>query len=138
MKKYKKYRNISFVLVWLLLICGILPAMFTKPLAVSCVKNERRIAEEKINSSNQVALELVIYTPRMQSIRRVISAHTERVASFRGQKRTVHLFYQTGMFMKERFNYQRAQCREDGKIFSNRTMIIDYIRRKDSGEILYS
>lgn len=139
MKKCKKHRSISFVLVWLILVCGMIPAMFTKPVVVSCVENERRGIDEKINSSNQIASELVLYTHRvLNRMGSVIAANTERGVSFRGQGRMVYLFYYAGIFMQEQFGYQSAECREDGKIFSNRTMIVDYIRRKDSGEILYS
>lgn len=52
----------------------------------------------------------------------------------RGSHRARLLFFIVGSFLQYLFFYQSAESKEDGQLFLCRTVVVDYIHLKDSGE----
>lgn len=52
----------------------------------------------------------------------------------RWQDRDILLFLVVGCFLQYLFYYQSFESKEDGQLFSCRSLIVDYIHMRDSGE----
>ena len=52
----------------------------------------------------------------------------------RGSYQTCLSFFIVGAFLQYLFYYQSAESKEDGQLFLCRTVVVDYIHLKDSGE----
>lgn len=87
-----------------------------------------------MRSAEHIVNEADVCTPSMltrgtTSIQRSL---TNSVSKW--QSRTVLIFLFAGVSLQYLLCYQSAQSKEDGRLFLCRSMIVDYIHLKDSGE----
>lgn len=89
---------------------------------------------ETIRSVEHIVNEAEVCPPSMltngaTSIQRSLS-----IVGSRWQDRTLPIILFVGVCLQYLLCYQSEQCREDGQLFLCRSMVVDYIHLKDSGE----
>ncbi len=96
-------------------------------------KNELKSAETTIRSVNHMEEETVCTLNMIANRNDVFRSN---IASFmvKGQYRAILSFLIVGSFLQYLFYYQSAESKEDGQLFLCRTVVVDYIHLKDSGE----
>ena len=89
--------------------------------------------QSAISSSEEIIENAMVCTTNMlrSEIRAGRTAKTGGIYQWQGK--AVAVFLVVGNFLQFLY-YQSSEGKEDGQIFSSRTMVVDYIHLKDSGE----
>ena len=125
----KKTRYISFAIAIILLVLGIRLAMPETDSSFLCTKNTFDVttfqADNLIKETPMCTVTML--NDGMSMMRNVSTTIT------RWRDKAKVIFLLLGVFLQYRF-YQSTECKEDGQLFLCRTVVVDYIHLKDSGE----
>lgn len=87
-----------------------------------------------LSSVSYIVEDVVICTPGMLIKNNILVARVNTAPSVLKWNRMVPLIPILGTFLQYLFLYQKAESKEDAQLFLCRSLIIDYIHLKDSGE----
>lgn len=98
------------------------------------VHNATSVSNAFLSSAEQYIQETSVCTVDMLS-RSFQNASINRNASIgKGQHRLCLSAFHVANFMQYLFYYQSSELKEDGQLFNCRSLIVDYIHLRDSGE----
>lgn len=94
-----------------------------------------------IYANRQIIEEAPVCTPSMLENRTEFLRANRLMSTLRRHSRVFFLILIAGIFLQYLLgrltqvnSYQGTECKEDGQLFLCRTVVVDYIHRKDSGE----
>lgn len=126
-------KMICCMLAAILFFWGISAGSTAMNSSFSRLANLTGTTNETLCSVKYITEETSVCTPAMLSKSiQMIRGNSARTM-IRWQDRTVLLFL-AGVFLQYLFYYQSAESKEDGQLFLCRSVIVDYIHLKDSGE----
>jgi len=130
----QREKIVCYILAVVLCLWGMSVAGPTANSSFSRVLNEVGAASATLSSVEHIVEADVVCIPNFMNKNSGVVRNNVSNSTIRWQDRGVLLFFVVGVFQQYLFYYQSAECKEDGRIFSCRTAIVDYIHLKDSGE----
>lgn len=129
----KSERFICCLLAIVLLFLGISVEIRNVDASFLRAKNEIGTTETIICSADHVEEETVCTLNMLTNGNDILRGNVTS-SMVRGQYRAILSFLIVGSFLQYLFYYQTAESKEDGQLFLCRTVVVDYIHLKDSGE----
>lgn len=133
MKVNVREKTICFILAIILFFLGMSVEISTADTSFSCSTNMKSTTESVIRSANYVEEETVCTLNMLGNGCDFLRANMSSTIT-KGQYRAILSFLIVGSFLQYLFYYQSAESKEDGQLFLCRTVVVDYIHLKDSGE----
>lgn len=134
MKVNEREKTICFVLAAILLFLGMSVEISTTNTSFSRVTNMENTTESMIRSAGSVVDGETVCTLNMLTNGSDFLRANMSSTITKGQYRAILSFLTVGSFLQYLFYYQTAESKEDGQLFLCRTVVVDYIHLKDSGE----
>ncbi len=126
-----KQKIICCVLATIIFLWGISVVVTTANSSFLSSINVKSTTNTILCSTDHIMKESVVCIPSM--LNKSMDAIRSR-AGGSWQNKSVYLFLVVGCFLQYLFYYQSAESKEDGQLFLCRSVIVDYIHLKDSGE----
>ena len=133
MRVTKYERMICCFIATIFLLMGV-SAVFSVSNSFSLRTNTDNTTVMYINSVQNEVQDEAICTLSMLANNSKIIRESMSNSMMRGQYRFVLSFFLIASSVQYLFYYQSEESKEDGQLFSCRTLIVDYIHLKDSGE----
>lgn len=134
MRVNAREKTICFVLAIILLFLGMSVEMSAFDTSFSRTTNMESTTESMIRSVDPVVDGETVCTLNMLGNSSDFLRLHMPSSITKGQYRAILSFLTVGSFLQYLFYYQTAESKEDGQLFSCRTVVVDYIHLKDSGE----
>ena len=127
-------KTICFILAIILFFLGITVENSTVDTSFSRSKTEMGTTVSTLRSVKSVVEEETACTLNMIGNSSSFLRANMPNSITKGQYRAILSFLVVGSFLQYLFYYQSAESKEDGQLFLCRTVVVDYIHLKDSGE----
>lgn len=129
----KNRKMICCLMAMILLFLGMSVELKSADTSFLCSKNHSCTTRTVIHAANYVE-EKTVCTLNMLTNGNDVLRGNMTSSVIRGQYRAILVFLIVGSFLQYLFYYQSAESKEDGQLFLCRTVVVDYIHLKDSGE----
>ena len=129
----KQKRLVCYILVIALLFLGVSVGEKYADASFVYPENEISTTGTIMSASSYVEKEDVCTLNMLSGSNSVLRSNFTD-SMLRGSYRDILSLFIVGSFLQYLFYYQTAESKEDGQLFLCRTVVVDYIHLKDSGE----